>query len=77
MLEFKDWDRTQTDKWYPNGTKIAYVSLGEGAYGLILVTPWQSIYLEEIPLYGGEPQYWDGWCGSVEEAVEFIKKEWT
>lgn len=76
MLEFKDWDRTQTDKIYPEGSKIAYVSLGEEAYGLIIVTSFQNIHLESIPLYGGYPVYEREWFGSVEEAVEFIEKEW-
>ena len=75
MIEFKPWDRSQTELKYLHGSSIAYIPLGDGAYGLIVLTPWGKIHLEEVPLYGGEPCYHGEWHGSVEEAVEFIKKE--
>ena len=77
MLEFKDWKPRETEKEYLHGTKIAYVSIGEGAYGLIVVTPQQSIHIEEIPQYGGEPRYYCRWAGTPEEAVKFIKETFT
>lgn len=77
MLEFKDWKPSETEKEYLHGTKIAYVSIGEGAYGLIVVTPQQSIHIEEIPQYGGEPRYYCRWAGTPEEAVKFIKETFT
>ena len=77
MIEFRKWDHSQTEKNdYPVGTAIAYISLGDGAYGLIVVTPEGIIHLEEVPIYGGEPHYYGHYYGSVEEAVEFIKEEW-
>ena len=77
MVEFKRWDHSQTEKNdYPVGTAIAYIPLGEEAYGLIVVTPEGIIHLEEVPIYGGEPHYYGQYYGSVEEAVEFIKEEW-
>ncbi len=77
MIEFKRWDHSQTEKNdYPLGTVIAYIPLGEEAYGLILCSPSGNIHLEEIPIYGGEPRYYGQYYGSVEEAVEFIKDEW-
>lgn len=77
MLEFKNWKSGETEREYLNGTKIAYVPLGEEAYGLIVVTPWQHIHIEEIPLYGGEPRYYCQWAGTPEEAVKFIKETFT
>jgi len=77
MLEFKDWKSGETEKEYMHGTQIAYVSLGEESYGLIVVTPWQKIHIEEIPLYGGEPKYYCQWLGDIEDAVNFIKKTFT
>ena len=72
MVEFNIWMECKTEREYPLGSKVAYIPLGEEAYGLIVVTPEGIIHLEEVPPYGGEPQYY----GSVEEAVEFIKEEW-
>lgn len=77
MLEFRDWKRSDTERQYLYGTKIAYISLGEESYGLILVTPWQTIHIESIPQYGGEPKYDCRWSGTVEEAVEYIKETYT
>ena len=77
MIEFKDWGQYETEKEYYPGTKIAYISVGEESYGLIVVTPWQSIHIEEIPQYGGEPRYYCRWAGTVEEAVKFIKETFT
>ena len=77
MLEFKDWKSGETENEYLHGTKIAYVTLGDGAYGLIVVTPWQHIHIEEIPLYGGEPRHYCRWAGTPEEAVKFIKETFT
>ena len=77
MLEFKDWKSGETENEYLHGTKIAYVSLGEESYGLIVVTPRQRIHIEEIPQYGGEPRYYCRWHGTVEEAVKFIKETFT
>lgn len=76
MIEFKDWDPSQTEGKYLQGSKIAYVPLGDGAYGLIIVTPWQYVHLEEIPPYGGFSRYDCLWHGTVEGAIEFMKKEW-
>lgn len=76
MIEFRDWKPEETERTYLPGTKIAYVPLGEGAYGLILVTPWQVIFLEEVPQYGGYPRWMGLWHGTVEEAVKHIKENW-
>lgn len=77
MIEFSTWSGYETEREYLLGSKIAYIPLGEEAYGLIIVTPPCNIHLEEIPLYGGEPRYYGQYYGSVEEAVEFIKKEFV
>ena len=77
MLEFKDWKSGETEGEYLHGTKIAYATLGEGVYGLIIITPWQNIHIEEIPQYGGEPRHYCRWAGTPEEAVKFIKETFT
>lgn len=72
MLEFKKWNGNETENDYPDGTEMHHVSLGEGAYGIILVAPDGTVYIEEIPQYGGYPRY-VGHVGSVEEALDIIK----
>ena len=76
MVEFNIWMECKTEREYPLGSKVAYIPLGEEAYGLIVVTPEGIIHLEEVPIYGGEPRYYGKWYGSLVEAVEFIKEEW-
>jgi hypothetical protein len=77
MIEFGEYVSNETEREYPNNSKIAYVSLGEGAYGLIIVTPSQEIFIEEIPQYGGMPMYDGEWKGSVEDAVLYIKSHFV
>ena len=75
-VKFCRWERHTTEKDYLTGSTIANIPLGEGAYGLIIVTPCGDIHLEEVPIYGGEPVYYRQWYGSLKEAIEFIRKEW-
>lgn len=74
MIEFSRWNGYETEREYLLGSKIAYVPLGEEAYGLIIVTPWCNIHLEEIPPYGGEPRYYGQYYGTIQEAIDFVKE---
>ena len=74
-LEMYPWKEWETSGKYPIGSFTIYKSLGEGAGGIIVLTPEGKFFLEEIPQYGGEPREY-GEAKSVQAALE-IMKGWT
>lgn len=74
-LELEQWNSSSTSGVYMENSLMHFHSLGEGAYGIIIFQPNGEMYLEEIPLYGGEPHVY-GNVSSIQKAFE-IFKEWT
>lgn len=74
-MKIENWNSISTTDTYPDGSLMIYQSLGEGAFGIIICTPNGEFFLEEIPLYGGDPRP-SGKIDSIQHGIE-IMKSWT
>ena len=75
ILELTTWIQYHTTGTYQKDSLMLWKSLGEGAGGIVILTPDGKFYLEEVPQYGGEPREY-GEVKSVQDALE-IMKGWT